>query len=853
MKKRKILSLVLACAMLVGMVPGALAQEPATVAAKIGNDSYETLQAAVEAVSAQGSEPTVIELAANVTENISIAAGKNITLNLGGYNITNVSSHTISNSGTLTINGTGTVDNVTNDKAALYNTGTVVVNGGTYTRSQENSTANGTQGANSWYVVYNKTNATMEMTGGSIPGTSSFSSTLFNDGDLTISGGEIKGQKIAIKNDDNGKLTISGGTITDNAGPANQAIQTWSATTITGGTINGRVAVWTYRTNQNTICAGSLDMSGGEITTRDVVIAVSKNTNLTADEKLPSVKVSGDAIIAGGLGFYVHNSSTETAEATRGTIQISGGTFNGNVSHKIGETATLGTIAVTGGTFSTDPGEYINADTHHVATDANGKYVVNTGKLPEVEVGEPGFAISTSNSILGKKASDLMTGADIASGDAANPYKVTGIAKYVEGWTDFNSTVADEQSGHYLALSVTRPENFPDAGTVAVKGSKEKTWTATEFFTEENKTSETLVMRLDAITGKTFTIAFDPDGSGSQTAKTYTIDFSEMSFIVEDAVVPVEPTTTGGKASSSVNTSDLTGAIAAATTTPPTGSPAPAPVVVIDATKGSSGEISPSDAPAAAVSIPKDAVGALDTATTTKTDLTLSIATHVGTVEVDKAVINTLNEAVKDGADPVVLNVEVKTPPSGSAATHAYEINFTAGGQEIPIQGATLTITLRFSGVSDPAAVRIANNKTNTLITPTSYALVSTDTYDFTFTTTHLTQFYLTTAAATTGTVTKVETPNDGILGQTVKFSVSGAGDAVSSAYLTVSVQRGTGANAVTFCTVLPITLTDGANNNAATIYVQGGATVTGAWVTSAAPTLVSGGTVTGGILASLS
>lgn len=850
MKKRKILSLVLACAMLVGMVPGALAQEPATVAAKIGNDSYETLQAAVEAVSAQGSEPTVIELAANVTENISIAAGKNITLNLGGYNITNVSSHTISNSGTLTINGTGTVDNVTNDKAALYNTGTVVVNGGTYTRSQENSTANGTQGANSWYVVYNKTNATMEMTGGSIPGTSSFSSTLFNDGDLTISGGEIKGQKIAVKNDENGTLRISGGTITDNATPEDQAIQSWGDTTITGGTINGPAIAWAYKSG-GVVYAGKLNISGGSIV-GNVAAAVYKGAPPSAEDDLPSVKVSGDASITGNLGFLLSDDTVQPADAM-GTIQISGGTIDGNVSHKIGETATKGTIAITGGTFSTNPGEYINADTHHVATDANGKYVVNTGKLPEVEVGEPGFAISTSNSILGKKASDLMTGADIASGDAANPYKVTGIAKYVEGWTDFNSTVADEQSGHYLALSVTRPENFPDAGTVAIKGSKEKTWTATEFFTEENKTSETLVMRLDAITGKTFTIAFDPDGSGSQTAKTYTIDFSEMSFIVEDAVVPVEPTTTGGKASSSVAKNDLDSAIAAATTTPPTGSPAPAPVVVIDATKGSSGEISPSDAPAAAVSIPKDAVGALYTATTTKTDLTLSIATHVGTVEVDKAVINTLNEAVKDGADPVVLNVEVKIAPDGSAATHAYEINFTAGGQEIPIQGAPLTITLRFSGVSDPAAVRIANNKTNTLITPTSYALVSTDTYDFTFTTTHLTQFYLTTAAATTGTVTKVETPNDGILGQTVKFSVSDAGNTVSSAYLTVSVKRGTGANAVTFCTVLPITLTGGTGTDVATIYVQGGATVTGAWVTSAAPTLVSGGTVTDGILASLS
>ena len=64
---------------------------------------------------------------------------------------------------------------------------------------------------------------------------------------LTIKGGNIKQDGfIAVKNDDLGKLFITGGTITATGTAGDiviSAVQNWSEASITGGTFNG--AIWT--------------------------------------------------------------------------------------------------------------------------------------------------------------------------------------------------------------------------------------------------------------------------------------------------------------------------------------------------------------------------------------------------------------------------------------------------------------------------------------------------------------------------------------------------------------------------------------------------------------------------------
>ncbi|MCD8090098.1 MAG: hypothetical protein LUD81_05655 [Clostridiales bacterium] len=130
----------------------------AVCAAMIGSGDdakyYTTLQKAINAA-ASGAE---ITLMTDVTEDITVASGKSITIDLNGNTITNSTSHTIINYGTLTITDnsdakTGTVDCVTHACAALYNYGTITeISGGTFTRSAEEADPNAT---NSWYSVLN--------------------------------------------------------------------------------------------------------------------------------------------------------------------------------------------------------------------------------------------------------------------------------------------------------------------------------------------------------------------------------------------------------------------------------------------------------------------------------------------------------------------------------------------------------------------------------------------------------------------------------------------------------------------------------------------------------------------------
>ena len=89
---------------------------------------------------------------------LTIPSGANVTINLNGHKLTNADDYdtiSVKIGGTLTVNGTGTVDNVSHARAAVYNNGTVTLNGGTYDRSQENGINTESSGGNSWYTICN--------------------------------------------------------------------------------------------------------------------------------------------------------------------------------------------------------------------------------------------------------------------------------------------------------------------------------------------------------------------------------------------------------------------------------------------------------------------------------------------------------------------------------------------------------------------------------------------------------------------------------------------------------------------------------------------------------------------------
>lgn len=262
---------------------------------------------------APDSQQMTITLQSDLKEDVTIPAEKNILLDLNGHKLTNVSDHTITNNGTLTIEGTGTVDCTTHAKGAVNNNGTLTISGGTITRSVD------VPKKNSWYVVNNAENATMVINGGEIIGNSTYSSCIRNLGKATVSGGTIRQDKmIAMKNDDTGTLTVTGGKIISE----DQAIQNWKTAEIEGGEIEGNVYTWAY-VEKGTEFAGETTISGGKVT--GDVAAV----NYDGGSAKPQVEVTGNAEITGELktsnydkGAYTTKKNDETAKIT-----VSGGKF----------------------------------------------------------------------------------------------------------------------------------------------------------------------------------------------------------------------------------------------------------------------------------------------------------------------------------------------------------------------------------------------------------------------------------------------------------------------------------------------------------------------------------------------
>ena len=312
-----------------------------------------TLQDQINA--AEAGVETRITLQGDVSEDLTIPAGKNIVLELAaGSKLTNVSGHTITNNGTLTINGTGTVDNISHGKAAVFNDvgGTVVLNGGTYTRSKENGSNKVDSGGNSYYNIQNLGKMTINA-GVTVMQTGNFSSMIasgFYDGTdettnpkLVINGGHFDGGMNTIKNDNRGILEIHGGTFTN----VRQAtLMNWNEATITGGSFkaNGAEAVIYNGYLDDGMDCGKLTISGGAF---------------TATGSSPVIQQNGNQGI--------------------GTVQINDGTFTTGSGKIIGVgTGTKTDVTIVKGEFVTTNTENLNALKSYV--DPSSTYDPATGK-----------------------------------------------------------------------------------------------------------------------------------------------------------------------------------------------------------------------------------------------------------------------------------------------------------------------------------------------------------------------------------------------------------------------------------------------------------------------------------------
>ncbi len=406
------------------------------------NNAYKTLQDAITHAADQ------IVLTSDVTESVTIPAGKSIQLNLNDHKITNTADkHTITNNGTLTITGNGTVDNVSHGRAALYNEkdATAIVESGTFTRSQEAGTPSG-NGGNSWYVVYN--DGTLTFNGGTVEATGKFSSLVVSGQNnasavMTINNGNFNNDFIVIKAE-GGTTNITGGTFNS----PEQTLQSWdSITTVTGGTLNGAISSWVWENS---------------------------TTN--------GVTISGDAVVNGNLTAANYDNKSSIASS----ITINGGKINGelkkrNIDDAADATYTGAKFEVTAGTFTKKFSASYLASGLALKENADGTYTVGEktvdtkpAKPEKTEVSdnaESKVEVKKEDNITASEVVEAAKSTEIVSKDDATTDKisqeVTNSATVTVKGKDVaigSTEAAEAAKGAISAAATDSSKNFdPDA------------------------------------------------------------------------------------------------------------------------------------------------------------------------------------------------------------------------------------------------------------------------------------------------------------------------------------------------------------------------------------------------------
>lgn len=364
---------------------------PENPVARIGSSYYDTVESAIAA-----NKTGTVVLLNDTIESVTIPVGANLTLDLNGHKIVDSATaqdetvaeasrkHTITNNGTLTILdsvGGGIVDNVSHGRAAIYNAGTITeIKSGKFTRSVDASIDASSANGNSWYVVYNDTNATIsKISGGEFLAVGKFSSLFCNSGSIgEISGGTFTQDGfIAFKNE--GTIDkISGGTFSS---ADESCIQNWgSIGEITDGTITaGRLGIWNFSSDKYKSAGTIGKISGGNISGSTAAIRLNDYDTSYLTPSKPSTTNKASASITGG------NIS--------GALQVNTNT----------------TLTITGGYFTADPSAYVDDNHYVVESDETGyTYMVTNEKPDEVPViVTDEVAVSIDESIKGTDANAI--------------------------------------------------------------------------------------------------------------------------------------------------------------------------------------------------------------------------------------------------------------------------------------------------------------------------------------------------------------------------------------------------------------------------------------------------------------
>ncbi len=331
-------------------------------------------------------ENNVITLDRSYSGHLTVTSGENITLDLNGYTLTNSDNdHTIvvQAGGTLTVidssaEKTGKVDNVNHGKAALVNNGTATLQGGTFDRSHEAGTLNPyANGGNSYYTVANYgtmyiyDGVTIQQDGRVNGGTRGYYSSLIRNGgqnstaEMTIYGGLFSGGLNTIKNDDYGVLTINSGTFTN---IAQAAVLNWNVAEINGGdfTLDEGTAVSVVLNGyiDDTVDKGQLTITGGTF-----------NGN------------GGDAV-----------QTMDNGSNGIGTVEISGGTFDGDIWIK--------NVGTADSTVTISENAVINGDI--VNANSNNTLLISDGAVVDGSISGSGTSTVVNATVTGTVTEDTV-------------------------------------------------------------------------------------------------------------------------------------------------------------------------------------------------------------------------------------------------------------------------------------------------------------------------------------------------------------------------------------------------------------------------------------------------------------
>lgn len=245
------------------------AQIDALAVASVGDSKYQSLTDAIDAAQ----DGQTVTLLADATEDVTIAAGKNIVLDLGGKTLTNT------NTGKATLT-------IAKDATATVTNGSIV-------------------GGTGFYTIQNNGTATLEDVTATAGNTGS--SMLDNWGTLTIESGSYSGGLNVVKSEEDSTLTINGGKfeLSYATNGYTGVVFAYGNTTITGGEFIQSLTT-TGRWNHPQVIATG------------VVEGHTAITRVTGGHFVN--KMSGEGIFRG------------VGKGTSDNFEVSGGTFNKSIS-----------------------------------------------------------------------------------------------------------------------------------------------------------------------------------------------------------------------------------------------------------------------------------------------------------------------------------------------------------------------------------------------------------------------------------------------------------------------------------------------------------------------------------------